>query len=804
MVGLLFWGNAFCATLEPFVCSSGSPIGNVDLRVVSSKAGAKPLPLRTINRLEEGDVLTYHPILRPGERERKGEVAIVLVPADKTAAHESMAILGPKPANKPQQWKMPWRVSLVAFVYGPASLNTNKVRTFLSRDDQLVGQLADYADKTAKTEALIAQLTSAESSDEAYQSALQGFSSQFGLNVPLNRNAPSQAQASALFRAINPQIASYDPLASQGTAAEGQTARLATSVGELFFGTPVGLAAGGTALLLDLRSLAFPNSEFLSSFSQPLPDDGLGLCAKTGSAPIHTRIAYLWAMRVPNVGAPALSIGKANSLPASVKSPLPVTISGGDWKYVDNARDWTLQPDSGKPAPVKIQKLGDAKQLELDLGKDIKPGRYRLQANWDWDRFEVKGFVEVRALSDFASARLLPSSGDRLVGMTGKVPVTLGDGDFEFVTKVQIKKLHDEFASPTIVPFVLPQGLREGPQDRMDIQIDTTDLDAGSYQLMLSQVDGKTHSVSLEILTAPPTIENLPMVMNEGVSTGEFVLKGQRLNLLKRLELASGSIDLAADSPGQTQRGLTLKMASGISAGTSFAIKAFIQDRSEPLILSNAVRVVGPRPNITEVTLARPADQTVQLEAGELPVGVYVSAMLSVEHLQSNSVMKLGCGPEDSGNVTLHLGEHSGPLSAHQLTPNQVFLSFDTGTWRNGCILQASVANDGEGESPLHQMGRLVLVPHIESFELTADAAGGTPLRADLMGENLETIEKIGWTVDRGDVVAGLPLSMGDGQKQQLQTPIDPPPGPAASVFLWLRNETKPRLTSVGPGLTSH
>ena len=49
-----------------------------------------------------------------------------------------------------------WRVSVVAFVYGPSGLNMKKVSSFLSREDDLIAQLADYAEKTAQTEALIA------------------------------------------------------------------------------------------------------------------------------------------------------------------------------------------------------------------------------------------------------------------------------------------------------------------------------------------------------------------------------------------------------------------------------------------------------------------------------------------------------------------------------------------------------------------------------------------------------------------------------------------------------------------------
>ncbi|HEY6345220.1 MAG TPA: hypothetical protein VIY49_27310 [Bryobacteraceae bacterium] len=291
-------------SLPPLVCSSGGAIGTIDLRVDPSRAGEKPLPLRTINRLEEGETVTCRPILRQSEQ-RKGEVDIVLVPAAGGKADSkrgdskrpdstdgTLLIFDPKPANQAQQWKVPWRAGLVVFVYGPSGLNVRKVKDFLGKDSDLAGQLADYADKTSKTEALLAELSSPNTSPERFQGALQGFSSQFGLNVQVSRTAPTDQQTLALFQAINPAVASYDPLAAQSSASARQTAVLATLVGEMFFGSPVGLAAGGTALLLDMRAIAFPNTEFRSSFSEPMTDssggnDGLGLCGKTGSTPSH-------------------------------------------------------------------------------------------------------------------------------------------------------------------------------------------------------------------------------------------------------------------------------------------------------------------------------------------------------------------------------------------------------------------------------------------------------------------------------------------------------------------------------------
>lgn len=791
------FGAILSAALPPVVCPAGGPIGSVDLRVSSPRGAGEALPLRTINRLEEGDRLLYRPLLRSGE-ERKGEMALVLVPANKAAAGEDLRILDPKPANKPQQWSVPWRVSVVAFVYGPSGLIAKKVQSFLERDEELVAQLADYAEKTAQTEALIAALASPSSSSAAVQSALQGFSSQYGLNVQIDRNAPSNQQALTLFRTLNPAIASYDPISPQGAQSYGQTAGLATSVATLFFGSPVGLAAGGTAMLLELRSLAFPHAEFRSSFSQTLPNDGLGLCGRRDPVPPHTKVAYLWASRVPNSGPPQLSIGRENSLPAAVRSPVPVTAAAADWKIVDRARSWALQSENEKPIPVTVHKLGDSQMLELEPNPAVKAGRYSLVANWDWDRFAVKGDIEIRALSSFASARPVTASLDLLVARTGKVPVTLEGGDFEFVTKVQIEKVNDKFASPDPVPFVLPHGLRQGVQDRMDIQVNTIDLEAGEYKLLISQLDGGTHPVALRILPPPPVIENLPVVLNQGAPVVEFLLKGQRLDLLERLEVARGTVHLGPACPNQRERTATLNMASAIAAGTTLALKAFVHDRSEPLTLADAVRIAGSRPNILEMRVSQPADQDVQLEPGELPGGAYLSALLRVEHLQSNGAVKLSCRQPGSNSVTLHLGDRSGPLSLQQLAPGQLFLSFDTSAWLNGCVLQASIANGSEGDSEPVDIGRVLRVPKIERFELPPSDAASGGLYAKLTGQSLETIEKIGWNPDNGELVTGLPLPIaGDASKQNLRIPMPPPPDPGAALYLWLRGESQARLTRV-------
>ena len=785
----------FGESVPPLICASGGAVATIDLRVVSSSPNnTEPLPLRTIVRLEEGDTIWYKPVLRPHE-ERKGDVTLVLVPANpKTAGRDKLLIFDPKPAEKPQEWRVPWRTSLAAFVYGPSGLNVKKVEAFLGKDDEVIGALADYADKTAKTEALIAALTANDNSPEAVNSALQGFSSQYMGSAQL-KGTPMNQQTMIALQTLNPRVATYDPLSGQDSQSFGQTASLATTVAEMFFGSPIGLAAGGTAMLMNLGAMAFPKSEFRSTFSQAMPDDAMGLCGKTGAVALHTRVAYIWAARIPNAAAPKLEVGKSNSLPGTVKSPLPLAGPEGDWKNLDRARNWVLEPDRGKPIPVKVQVLANTKSIEVDLGKEVKPGRYSLSAKWDWDQFQVNGFFDVRPLADFKAARLTPAAQDRLVTNMGKLPLTLEGGDFEFVTKVEIKKLNDEFATASAVPFVLPQGLRDGVQDHMDIQVDTSGQPAGAYQLLVSQVDGKAHDVGVKLLPPLPAIENLPVLVNQDVPSVSFDLKGKRLDLIQSIEVSKGKATLGPASDDGTGRKVTFELKPGLKAGETLSISAVVADRNEPVTIADALRVVASRPAIGDVTISQFPSQAVQLANGELPGHLAVSVMMRVANLPADGGVRLECEQTTEGAIRLQPGQQSGAARLEQLTPDELFLTFDTGAWINGCAVQATITS-GLGDSAPRRIARIVDVPAIDEFDLTSSDGGQTG--ALITGRNLETIARAGWTPDQCTPIAQLPQPLADGSaKQQLDIKLAAPPGPDAVLYVWLRGESKARVTTV-------
>jgi hypothetical protein len=781
----------------PFVtCPAGAPLGSVDLQVESAD---QPLPFRTINHLTEGDRLRYEPILR-GKEKRPGEVALVLVPQKRLPGQEDIIVTEPKPANREQEWTMMQTISLAALVYGPAGLNRKKVARFLSQDEVLIAQLADYADKTAQAEQLVAALSNSESSSASVNAALNGFASQYGFAVQLNRNADVATQAETVFAAMNPQLATYNPLTTSTAARAGQTASLATMAATLFFGSPIGLAAGGTAMLLDLRAIAFPDTQFRASFALPRKDSGVNLCGQEGPAPPHTRVAYLWASRIPNIAPPALKFREPDYLPAGLKSPVAVEIPEADWKYLDRARQWTLVSESKKKTPVPVAVLSNQKSLELDLTKlSIPPGDYHLSGFWDWTPMEASGTLHILPLSDFQKAHLEPASQDSLLAQSGKVAARLTGSDFEFITKVEVKKQNDEFANSESVRFVLPKGPRQGPQDHMDVQIDTQDLDPGGYDLVLTQADGKSHAVAFKILPNPPKLENLPILVNQGAGVQHFTLKGTRLELISKMEAPGAVLNLGPPSPDQTERGITVELKSAARQDASLPVKAYLQDRSEPLTLKDALEVTGPRPVIASSKLSLPSGMAVEVRGDELPAGVTLNALLDVKNIEPGGVLRLACSDGSGQAASLHIGEQTAQWNLEQISPDQLFLAFDTTGLPAGCQLQAVIDNGRGGSSQPFPLAHILRVPRIDSFTVSQDPQPPNGVRMyQLTGQNLEMIEKLGWDESNPVQVSGLPAPLpGPGLQQSITVNLPDPPTSDVPLYLWLRGDKKGRVASI-------
>ena len=799
---ILFASQLVFGAVPPLVCPAGSPIGNVDLRVRPARGGSVSLPLRTLNRLEEGDTIVYRPLLRASEK-RKGEVAIVLVPTAHAPDGDRLIVLSPQAAGSPAEWPVPSRSSVAVFVYGPAGLNRNKVRNFLAKDDDLVSQLADYAEKTAQTEALIQALSADAGSSENVNAAVRGFASQYGTAMQMDRTQPANQQMVLALKTLNPAVATYDPIASQDGQRISSTAGLATSVAALFFGSPVGLAAGGTAMLLEMRSVVFPNMIFRSSLAQTIPEDGLGLCGRRDAVPAHTKVAYLWATRIPNIGPPHVVIPKLVTLPASLKAPLPIEVaSENDWKYLDRARKWTLESSEKgvKPVTIPVHPVGEPKALEFDLTKvAVPPGTYRLVADWDWDSFPVAGEVVVGKIGNFEKGRLEADSQDRLVSKAGRVPVTLDGGDFQFVTKVELVKPGDKFFTPQPVPFALPRGFREGEQPRMDIQINTADLDPGDYRLSLTQADGKTHPIPLAILPVPPTIDAASLLLFPGEGSRRIELHGERLNLIAEMKSPGAEISLEAPSANGQARNATVRLDRHANAGEAFDLNVFVENHSQPVVLPKAIRVGVPLPKIIESRLSLPPNTGIVMKPGELPSGYFLSAMLRVSGLGEFDRLALQCRGDHEPRLLLSVGVKELSGSLDQLGPGQLFVTFDDSRFPNGCQVLAGVAGNRpaiEGEG--YPLGKIVRFPHFQTFDLVDAAAGPQEYSATLTGANLETIDRAGWDPEHGIPITDLPSPIpGEGQKQLLRITLPPAPASDAPLYVWLRGEETGRASQM-------
>ena len=797
--------------LPPLTCPAGAPLGTIELKVKSGSI-AETLPLQEINHLSEGDAVLYSPVLRAKER-RAGEVSLVLVPVDRTASPDGLQVMQPVRADRAHEWAIPRTMSLAAFVYGPQGLSKKKVSGFLSQDDQLVAQLADYAEKTSQTEALLQALSDNASSPASMNAALSGFASQYGLAVQIDRNAPAAAQAQVLFATMNPQLAAYNPLATDSNAQRlGETASVAAAAATLFLGSPIGLAAGGTAMLLELRSIAFPGTLFRSSFSQPARV-GVHLCGQRGVLPPHTRIAYIWAMRIPNTPNPEIRIGKADNLPLGQKTNVTVETSNVDWKYLQRAREWALEDEHGKRTAVKVLKIGNARELEIDLQKVALPaGDYRLMAHWDWSPFYAAGALHLRPLSDFKDARVDPQSQNGLLAHAGKVAVTLRGSDFEFINKVELQKAGDEFATPEAVRFKLPEGPRLGPQESMDVQIDTASLNPGNYALLLTQPDGHNHSVDVHVLPPAPRFDNLPILVNEGVSAQHYVLKGERLDLLAKLTAPNAKIELGPPALGGTERDVVVQLSANLSAnmlanqapGTAVPVEAGLTDRLAVLSLADALQTTGPLPAIASSQLSLPPDMEIALRPNEFPAGYTLTAVLDVRNIDVKSELRLACAEGVGAQAGLHIGSKDAVSSLQRLSSDQLFVSYDTSGFPAGCTLQAWLDNGRAGRSQPFTVAHLIRLPKIASVTPMASlAAVGNAVPAGLhayevTGENLEMIGQLAWDQNLGVEVSRLPAAIpGKGQLEALVVNLPDPPNPGAPLYVWLRGETSSRVTTV-------
>jgi hypothetical protein len=749
-----------------------------------------------------GAHLIWDPVHLPPQSSSSAEVSAALLPVPKG----DLILMQPRKAAQRQEWVIPKSPGVIALVYGPQGLSAGKVKKLVGRDDDLLSELANYAEQTSEVEALVQELADSEASGAQTDAVLKGFSSRYGVAMPkLNPSATTNEQAGVLLSALMPTANSFDPLASP-TAQTQQSAGLAASVAGMFFGANVGLAAGGVALFADLKTMMFPGSDFRSAFAQASAGDGLTLCTKSAAPKPRTHIVYLWAYRVPNQKPPALSLA-GDYVPAGSKSPLKVTGPAAGVKDLLRAREWRLVPvAAGTPSAVPVTVAADS--LEVDLSKvKVPPGDYHLQATCDWAPLDFGGLLHVRPYGDFSHVEVAPESRDSLVAGSGTVPVELTGADFEFVEKAALEQPAGlKKTAPPPVPrdltFTLAAGKRAGEQRSMEVNVDTTT--PGAYRLALTQADGVKHEVPLTILPPNPKISNLPIRVNQGEGEQPFRLEGSGLERIEAVATDAGTVAGAGGARGWLG---TIRLKPGLAAGARFPLTLKVLGLVSPLTVKDAVEVVGPRPKILSVRNSMPGNLGIAVHDGELPAGTIVGLALRVEHLYGDGhanrqpVVSIGCAGGDSRPALKLLpNQQAGGASLTLAGPGLLYLSLDPGkVGYPGCDLTATVTTEPEGGSDGQPLGRVIRIPRVEQLTLTNEKSGSSNYIGVLKGSDLDIIEKVGWCAETGVPVDSIPTPVpGEPAEQTLRVALPwPAPQPHAPLYVWLRDERQGRETTV-------
>ena len=826
-------------TPSPTACLGSLNVVGFQMNVAPAANGAA-LPIREVIEILPGDKVRYEPESVPKKDRNKARISLVLAHAG-SGGSPDIKVLPALPADRPEEWTVPIRASVAGLVYGPRGLDVKNVNELVARNPNLLPELAAYAEHTTEVEALLQTLTTYEQSPSGGQdlgAALQGFSSRYNVGVPkLDTTAPTNQQAATLLTAILPSLSSIDPLAGSRSLMVQQSVGLAAAVAALFLGTPVVVAAGGAALFENMRTLAFPGTDFRSTFAQSSTGSTIDLCAKAQTQKSRTRPAYLWVLSMADADPPKLTIPGEVRLGLGAKADVTVaSVPPRDLRLVGRARNWRLVPESGaalsRPAlavnegngtnssagaavaeaakaavavPVKVNLEGANAQLDLDLtSPNLAPGRYHLMADWDWTPIELGGTLDLHPFADLSSVTLAGKSADQLISGRGKVKAQFSGGDFEFVTRVA---LADPDGKSQDLEFTLPPAHNEDTSDALVASVDTAGLASGKYRVEFTQSNGKTQSVPVTIHSPNPEIANLPLRANVGETEQKLELEGTGLDRIQKIVSAGATWELAASPSGPsgagnlTARAAVVKLAPDAHPGERLDAQMSVAGIEQPIPLHDVLEVAGPRPKITSVQPFFPSGADVALRTNELPANLAISFSIRTENAGNQPALHLACADsaETQAALNLHPGSEDPRVRLDATGDNTLFLSLDPATvGHSGCELEASLSAPDTGSSDPYKLGRIVRLPRIEQFTLSDQKLDRRLYSGTLTGEDLQLIEKTGWNPKAGFPVVGIPTPVStDPAKQTLGIALPwPPPSPQAPLYIWLRGETDARQTN--------
>jgi hypothetical protein len=313
------------------------------------------------------------------------------------------------------------------------------------------------------------------------------------------------------------------------------------------------------------------------------------------------------------------------------------------------------------------------------------------------------------------------------------------------------------------------------------------------------------------VLPPAPRFDNLPILVNEGVTAQHYVLKGARLDLLAKLTAPDAAIELGNSSLGGTERDVVVHLTAspGHDPGQTAAalpIEAELQDRSARISLPDAIQTTGPLPVIASSQLSIPPGIEIALRPSEFPAGYTLTAVLDVRNIDARSELRMACAEGVGPQAALHIGSKDVVSSLQRLSGDQLFVSYDTSGFPAGCTLQAWVDNGRAGRSQPFTLAHLIRLPRILSVTPLPSAPQSDVVPVGLhayqiTGDNLEMIGQLAWDPNLGVDVTSLPAAIpGQGQRQTMTVYLPDPPMPTAALYLWLRGETASRATTMTLG----
>jgi hypothetical protein len=808
------------------------------MTVAPAGSGAA-LPVRDVIEILPGDKVRYDPTSVPKKDRNKARISLVLAHAG-SGATPDIKVMPALPADKSEEWTVPIRASVLGLVYGPRGLDVKNVNQLVAKNPALLPELAAYAEHTTQVEALLQTLTTYEQSPSGAQDvngALQAFSSRYNVGVPkLDTAAPTNQQAATLMTALLPSLSSIDPLSPTRSAMVAQSVGLAAAVAAMFLGTPVVVAAGGAALFENMRTLAFPGTDFRSTYAQSSTGSTIDLCAKAQAEKSRTRPAYLWVLSVADADPPTLTIphtvlGIGSQADISVESA-----RAADLHLVSRAHNWRLVPEAGSAAPrpqlavnegngtntsataavaaaadasvavpVTVNIEGSKAQLDLELTKaKLGPGRYRLMADWDWTPIQLGGAIDVRPFADFSTVTLASQSADQLIAGRGKVQARFSGADFEFVTRVALSGPDGADDRGEDLTFAVPPASSEDTRNELQASVDTAPLAPGKYRVEFTQSNGITQSIPVTVHSPNPEIANLPLRANVGESEQKLELEGTGLDRIDKIVGGGATWELAAVPSGAsnlTARVAVVKLAADAHPGERLDAQMRVAGIAQPIPLRGVLEIAGPRPKITSVQPFFPAGADVALRPNELPTNLAISFSIRTANAGNQPALQLACADstDTQSALNLHPGSEDPRVRLDATGENTLFLSLDPATvGHSGCELEATLSAPETGLSDAYQLGRIVRLPRIEQFTLSNQKLDRRLYSGTLTGEDLQLIEKTGWNPKAGFPVIGIPTPVStDPAKQTLGIALPwPPPSPQAPLYIWLRGETEARQTS--------